>query len=533
MGDQVTLRSQAGDQILTIDDWHRCAPPKRNIHWQQGRSAWELANAWCSSGTPMMPSELKTLLDSCNLTEGVVIDEAIAECQIRFDELRGEPRNANLALVGTAGGKKIAITIEAKADEPFGELVGDALSLAIERGVENHRSGAVQRIDGLARALFRARQGREPKVSDLRYQLLTAAAATVAFAKQRNASIAVFVVHEFVTDETKDELHRRNSDDLKAFLERLSGQALPLADTSQLLGPFVLPSSELFPEGGTLWVGKIRTNRRERHLRGSPIRHTGPLFNRYIGVDYSGAEVPDASLKGLRVYSADKDSAPREVPPPVSPKRYWTRKGIAHWLVEQLSSGPPTIVGIDHGFSFPIAYFDRFGVSRDWNSFLDDFCAHWPTDDEHVYVDFVRDGACGNGAARLGQTKWRRVTEVRSKAAKSLFHFDVQGSVAKSTHAGLPWLRFIRRHSSKPVHFWPFDGWKIPEGSSAIVEVYPRRWNRDYPAGGRTPDQHDAWVVAEWMRSADFDGRLREALRGPEPPADRVAAAIEGWILGV
>ncbi len=481
----------------------------------------------------MMPSELKTLLDSCNLTEGVVIDEAIAECQIRFDELRGEPRNANLALVGTAGGKKIAITIEAKADEPFGELVGDALSLAIERGVENHRSGAVQRIDGLARALFRARQGREPKVSDLRYQLLTAAAATVAFAKQRNASIAVFVVHEFVTDETKDELHRRNSDDLKAFLERLSGQALPLADTSQLLGPFVLPSSELFPEGGTLWVGKIRTNRRERHLRGSPIRHTGPLFNRYIGVDYSGAEVPDASLKGLRVYSADKDSAPREVPPPVSPKRYWTRKGIAHWLVEQLSSGPPTIVGIDHGFSFPIAYFDRFGVSRDWNSFLDDFCAHWPTDDEHVYVDFVRDGACGNGAARLGQTKWRRVTEVRSKAAKSLFHFDVQGSVAKSTHAGLPWLRFIRRHSSKPVHFWPFDGWKIPEGSSAIVEVYPRRWNRDYPAGGRTPDQHDAWVVAEWMRSADFDGRLREALRGPEPPADRVAAAIEGWILGV
>ena len=29
----------------------------------------------------------------------------------------------------------------------------------------------------------------------------------------------------------------------------------------------------------------------------------------------------------------------------------------------------------------------------------------------------------------------------RAVSAKSVFHFDVQGSVAKSTHAGIPWLR--------------------------------------------------------------------------------------------
>ena len=28
-------------------------------------------------------------------------------------------------------------------------------------------------------------------------------------------------------------------------------------------------------------------------------------FNRYIGVDYSGAETPDSSCKGLRVYVAE------------------------------------------------------------------------------------------------------------------------------------------------------------------------------------------------------------------------------------
>jgi len=31
-------------------------------------------------------------------------------------------------------------------------------------------------------------------------------------------------------------------------------------------------------------------------------------FSRYIGIDYSGAEIPDSSLKGLRVYVTDHES---------------------------------------------------------------------------------------------------------------------------------------------------------------------------------------------------------------------------------
>ena len=54
-----------------------------------------------------------------------------------------------------------------------------------------------------------------------------------------------------------------------------------------------------------------------------------PTFRRTIGIDYSGAETPDASLKGLRVYMTTDGSAPVEVPPPPTLKRYWTREGIA------------------------------------------------------------------------------------------------------------------------------------------------------------------------------------------------------------
>src|SRR5439155_6864553 len=105
---------------------------------------------------------------------------------------------------------------------------------------------------------------------------------------------------------------------------------------------------------------------------------------------------------------------------------------------------PRTMVGIDHGFSFPLRYFERYQLAHDWSAFLDDFQRHWPTDGDHVYVDFVREGEVGNGAARSGNSRWRRLTEVRARTAKSVFQFDMQGSVAKSTHAGLPWLRDLR-----------------------------------------------------------------------------------------
>jgi hypothetical protein len=164
-------------------------------------------------------------------------------------------------------------------------------------------------------------------------------------------------------------------------------------------------------------------------------------------------------------------------------------------------------------------------------SFLDDFQHHWPTD-ENIYVDFVRDGVRGNGAARTGSPRWRRLTEQRTRA-KSVFHFDVQGFVAKSTHAGIPWLRFIRQRLGQRVHFWPFDGWAIPVGRSAIAEVYPSLWNRTFASEARTPDQHDAFSAAEWLRRADSDGILADFLKPNLEPTERAVARIEGWILGV
>ncbi len=259
---------------------------------------------------------------------------------------------------------------------------------------------------------------------------------------------------------------------------------------------------------------------------------SGSAFWRYVGIDYSGAETPTASLPGLRVYVARGGAEAAEVLPPPSPRRHWTRRGVAEWLVACLREEEPTLVGIDHGFSFPHQYFREHGLAPDWVEFLQDFQRHWPTDASHMYVDFVREGREGRGALRKGNPRWRRLAELRC-GAKSVFHFDVPGSVAKSTHAGLPWLLYVRQQVGERVHFWPFDGWSIPAGRSAVVEVYPSLWKRDFPRGDRTDDQQDAFVAAEWMRRADRAGTLGRFLGPRLGEVERSQARIEGWILGV
>ncbi|HME13763.1 MAG TPA: hypothetical protein VKF79_12910 [Candidatus Acidoferrum sp.] len=256
------------------------------------------------------------------------------------------------------------------------------------------------------------------------------------------------------------------------------------------------------------------------------------VFDSYVGIDYSGAETAESSLKNLRVYEATTSRGASEVQPPTGPKKYWTRSGIARWLTQKLNKEETTLVGVDHGFSFPLQYFEKYDLRHDWDTFLDDFQKHWPTDKAETYVCFVQEGVCGNAAARCGSPRWRRITEVRARA-KSVFHFHVPGSVAHSTHAGIPWLRYVRERTRERVHFWPFDGWSIPEGKSVVAEVYPALWNHSFAKQERTSDQHDAYAVAEYFRQSGRDGGLVRLFEPRLEPEERRHAQIEGWILGV
>jgi hypothetical protein len=251
---------------------------------------------------------------------------------------------------------------------------------------------------------------------------------------------------------------------------------------------------------------------------------SAPRFAHYIGIDYSGAGQPTDRLTGLRCYTATATTPPVEV---VAPGRFprWSRATLASWLEGWLDEADPSVIAIDHGFSFPLQYFSDLQLPRDWDAFLDDFVAYWPT--HQTSVETLREGN-----PREGQATWRRRTELRARGAKSVFHFDVQGSVAKSTHAGLPWIRRLRR-SHPRLHCWPFDGWAPPPGVHVLAEGFPSLLRHRYPVEDRSADQHDAYSLAAWLRQADHDGSLWAAFTPVLGPVDLAAAAVEGWILGV
>lgn len=251
-----------GTPIMCLEDWRRLAPPKGPDQWVEGRSAYEIAKAWCGASGPAVPECLRALLETNERTRGLEVDLVLPEHRIRFDQHGGEPRNADVAFVGHAGGSKIVVTVEAKADESFGATVTETIAAALERAVRNPESRGVRRAEALVRALLGPRGGDHTPIGELRYQLLTAVAGTLAYAIDERAETALFVVHEFVTDKTKDPLHARNADDYRAFLGRLGTTEVVDAGLLLLAGPFSIPGVPVFRGAPALFVGKVTTNRR-------------------------------------------------------------------------------------------------------------------------------------------------------------------------------------------------------------------------------------------------------------------------------
>ncbi len=264
MTDAFTIIGKNKKPIRTVQEWKDNAPPKSpGLHWKDGRSAKELAKAWCGTGSPIMPAELGTLLDSHPDARGFKITQAFAEHEIRFDSFFGGPCNADLALIGTASAGKVCVVIEAKADEPFSDTVEKRLQAAKTAKTE---SNAKSRIQGLLKTILPEHTEGLPADNVLRYQLLTGTAGALALAAQEHADLAVFIVHEFVTNQTNPQKLAINATAYKDFLHRLMQRVPTATELQRLLGPFHAPCRATegyapeFSSGMPLLIGKVSTD---------------------------------------------------------------------------------------------------------------------------------------------------------------------------------------------------------------------------------------------------------------------------------
>ena len=136
-----------------------------------------------------------------------------AEYVTRFEPFglgRGEGRNHDAFLYND----ELVIGIEGKADEPLGsQLIGEALKDATPN--------KVQRINGMIQMLF----GGTPEAhKDIRYQLVTAATATLLEATKNNVKKALLLVIVFNSSKCSEEKLERNNKDIDNFLRDISAK---------------------------------------------------------------------------------------------------------------------------------------------------------------------------------------------------------------------------------------------------------------------------------------------------------------------
>ncbi|WP_342565248.1 hypothetical protein NST84_08960 [Paenibacillus sp. FSL R7-0345] len=242
------IKNRLGLNISNLTDWFQHAPPaKGEAHWVDGRSAKELAKAWTQSGAPTVPKELERLIDSHQDIKGLIPEIAIPECETKLDAFNGNGRKHDLIVYGKTSDKKTLISIEAKADEPFGEVISNL----IKRYSTNPRTKVPERIKQLGLSVFG-----DKDFGHIRYQLLHAVAGTLIEARINNCGQAVFVVHEFVPSGIHSKKSKQNNEDLQTFVELLTD--IPLIE-GQLIGPIKVIGGNNIPSNIPLYIGKIES----------------------------------------------------------------------------------------------------------------------------------------------------------------------------------------------------------------------------------------------------------------------------------
>lgn len=195
-------------------------------------------------------------------------------------------------------------------------------------------------------------------------------------------------------------------------------------------------------------------------------------FTRFACVDWSGAK--GDSHPGIALATCEKGSdAPALVSPP---GRYWSRSGIAQWLLAQEDD---LLIGFDFSFAPPLvergSYLPGDNVpetAKEFWKYVDSICAD-PDLGAASFLEIHHRRHFYLGAADGTKADYMhlRRCEARYNAqggGKPSTVYDAIGAaqVAKASFAGMRLLNMVgKRH---PV--WPFD--PLSQSGPQIVEIY-------------------------------------------------------------
>jgi hypothetical protein len=176
---------------------------KPDLHWKEGRSAYELATAWMRAKG--IPQPVRLVLDLAPEWRNADLLDAIFERETALPG-RGLASQTDLLGIVSLNDGNAVLGVEGKVDEPFGSLVGEWLEAALKKTegedgedfkarLERSRKNRRRRLEALCTVL----EVESKLVSRLYYQLFHRTCATLYEARQFRYSRAIMLVHSFAS----------------------------------------------------------------------------------------------------------------------------------------------------------------------------------------------------------------------------------------------------------------------------------------------------------------------------------------------
>ena len=154
------------------------------------------------------------------LSRHIKLEQATPEYLARFDSYPGNPSNLDLGITGEVGPlnlrESLFVGIESKVDESFGNTVGSRFSSAMKSREAGRSTNAPERVRDLLGKYFAVKGSPDSsRFADIRYQLLTGTAGTVA----APGKVSVFYILVFKTSMYDARNGSANQQDYGEFIE--------------------------------------------------------------------------------------------------------------------------------------------------------------------------------------------------------------------------------------------------------------------------------------------------------------------------
>lgn len=284
-----------------------------------------------------------------------------------------------------------------------------------------------------------------------------------------------------------------------------------------------------------------------------------PLFDRYLIIDWSGANRPVKGANSIWIGAAKGANDGIRVDAPVNIQ---TRADAAEFISTQiedaLARNARLFIGLDFAFGYPegaASYLageahwralwrvladevedspdnasNRFDLAGRWNRTRLPRPCYWGCPPGKAFA-----GLSPTKPKDLGDFAFRRV-ERACPPAKSVWQLSYAGAVGSQAMLGIARLAAIRARFAQNLSVWPFETEFASKLDAPVImaEVYPSLFPV-IPDAGEVIDAAQVRTLAQTFAALDASGRFHQLLDKPGGMTEEDTAAIlteEGWIVG-